>query len=357
MTAFDSRDQDQASPQAMRSFAELAEPFRRELKVHCYRMLGSLQDAEDAVQDAYLRAWRSFDAFEGRGSLRSWLYQIATNTCLDALASRKRSRRWLPDQRGPASSGMPDGKPASDVAWLEPIPDSELDAIADDAPDPEARYASRQAVELAFVAAIQQLPPRQRAVLLLSDVLGWAATEAATLLGGSTASINSALQRARATLAKNYPSGHNSLTAPPSPAQQELLARYLRAWESLDVDGLVTLLREDAIYTMPPLSQWYAGRRAIRNFFDRAWKMYDGYRLVPTAANRQPAFAAYARTRADAPWTAHSVHLLSLEQRAISRLTLFYKPVGPRLFEAFKLPQILADTPQANDQQTRPPGP
>src|SRR5262249_55109138 len=283
-----------ASECSNRAFEQLAEPFRRELKVHCYRMLGSLHEAEDAVQETYLRAWRSFGSFDGRGAFRAWLYRIATNACLDALASRKHAQRLLPDQRAPATAEMPDGTPATDVAWLEPYPDSNLGGIADDAPSPEARYASREAVQLAFVAVIQQLPPRQRAVLLLCDVLGWAAAEAATLLGGSTASINSALQRARETLAKRYPGGRPSVASSPNFVQQKLLGRYLRAWEGLDLDNLVALLKEDATYTMPPLPQWYAGRQAIRTFFDWAWKAYGGFRLVPTAANRQPAFAAYA---------------------------------------------------------------
>jgi len=325
-----------------RAFERLAEPLRREIKLHCYRMLGSLHEADDLVQETYLRAWRSFDTFEG-GSFRAWLYKIATNACLNAIESRKHARRFLPDQRAPAAVEMPNGVPATDVAWLEPYPDSQLEAIADEAPNPEARYASREAVQLAFVAAIQQLPPRQRAVLLLYDVLGWSAVEAATLLGGSTASINSALQRARETLAKRYPEGRPSVVPSPNAAQQKLLGRYLQAWEKLDVDGFVALLKEDATYTMPPIPQWYVGRGAIRTFFEFAWKLYDGYRMVPTAANGQPAFAAYARTRADEPWTAHSIHVLSLDRGTISRLTLFFRPLGPQLFQAFGLPLTLAD--------------
>jgi RNA polymerase sigma-70 factor (ECF subfamily) len=175
---------------------------------------------------------------------------------------------------------------------------------------------------------------------LLCDVLGWSAVEAATLLDGSTASINSALQRARETLAKRYPDGQPAVAPRPDPAQQKLLGRYLRAWEERDVDGFVALLKEDATYTMPPLPQWYAGREAIRSFFAWAWKDYDGYRMVPTAANGQPAFAAYARRSADAPWTAHSIQTLTLDHDMISRLTLFYRP-GPNLLHAFGLPASL----------------
>ncbi len=214
-------NQEQAPERTNQAFEQLAGPFRREIKVHCYRMLGSLHEAEDLVQETYLRAWRSFDSFEG-GSFRAWLYRIATNACLNTLASRKSMQRWLPDQHGPAAVETTVGGPATDVAWLEPYPDSNLDGIADDAPNPEAHYTSREAVQLAFVATIQQLPPRQRAALLLCDVLGWAAAEAATLLGGSTASINSALQRARATLAKPYPDDRPPVVLPPNPVGPSL---------------------------------------------------------------------------------------------------------------------------------------
>ena len=324
------------------AFERLAEPFRREIKLHCYRMLGSLHEAEDLVQETYLRAWRNFDSFEG-GSFRAWLYRIATNACLNALASRKSARRWLPDQRAPAATQMPDGSPVSDVPWLEPYPDSELEGIADEAPNPEARYTTHEAVQLAFVATIQHLPPRQRATLLLCDVLGWEAAEAATLLGGSTASVNSALQRARATLGKLNPGGQPLTASPMDSTQQELLGRYLHAWERLNVADFAALLKEEATYVMPPTPEWYAGREAIRTFFDWAFKHYDGFRLVPMRANRQPAFAAYSRARMDDPWTAHSIHVLTLEHDRISRLTLFVKPDGPRLFHVFGLPLTLPD--------------
>src|SRR5271170_1347148 len=308
---------EQTSEHATQSFERLAEPLRREIKVHCYRMLGSVHEADDLVQETYLRAWRSFASFEG-GSFRAWLYRIATNACLNALASRKSAQRLLPDQLGPASPPMPPGAPATDIAWLEPFPDSYLTGIADDASNPEARYTSREAVQLAFVAAIQRLPPRQRAALLLCDVLGWAAAEAASLLGGSTASINSALQRARETLAKRSPDGRRPAASRPNSAQQELLGRYLQAWEGHDLDGFVALLKEDATVTMPPWLEWYAGRQAIESFFAKAWKTCGGLRLVPTAANGQPAFGIYERTGADAQWSAHSIHVLTLDDATIS---------------------------------------
>jgi RNA polymerase sigma-70 factor, ECF subfamily len=329
---------------ANQAFERLAEPFRREIKLHCYRMLGSVHEAEDLVQETYLRAWRSFDSFEG-GSFRAWLYRIATNACLNTIASRKSMQRWLPDQHGPAAVETSVGGPSTDVAWLEPYPDSDLEGIADHAPSPEARYTSREAVQLAFVATIQQLPPRQRAALLLCDVLGWAAAEAATLLGGSTASINSALQRARSTLAKPYPEGRPRLVPEPDPAQQRLLGRYLQAWEGHDLDGFVALLKEDATYTMPPWRQWFAGHEAIWSFFATAWKGWSGFRMLPTAANGQPAFALYAhRIGADPIPTAHSIHVLALEHGVISRLTLFVQHGEPRLFHAFGLPLILQDS-------------
>ncbi len=333
----------QISEQTSQAFGRLAEPLRREIKVHCYRMLGSLHQAEDLVQESYLRAWRGFDRFEG-GSFRAWLYKIATNACLNAIESRKHVQRLLPDQLGPSTTQMPDGPPPTDIVWLEPYPDSYLEGIADDAPNPEARYAAREAVQLAFVAAIQQLPPRQRAVLLLCDVLGWASAEAAALLGGTTASINSALQRARETLAKRYPGGRPVAAPRPSPEQQELLNRYLKAWEGHDVDGFVTLLKEDATFTMPPWLQWYVGRDAIRSFFGMAWKTCGGLRLVPTAANGQAAFAVYERSGAEGRWNAHAIHVLTIRDHLISTLTAFQPPAGPNLFPTFGLPIILPDT-------------
>ena len=260
------------------------------------------------------------------GSFRAWLYRIATNACLNALEGRKHQQRYLPDQLGPASPPKLEGGPALDVPWLEPYPDANLEGFADAAPNPEARYTARESVQLAFVAAIQQLPPRQRAALMLCDVLGWASAEAASLLDGSTASINSALQRARETLSHRYSDRRPPLESQPTPAQQKLLDRYLQAWEGHDVDGFVAVLKEDATAVMPPWLQWFIGREVIGTFFAAAWKTCGGLHLVPTSANGQPAFAIYEFSDADKRWNAHSIHVLTLESDAISAMTLFLDP-------------------------------
>ena len=319
------------------AFERLAEPLRREISLHCYRMLGSLHEAEDLVQETYLRAWRGFASFDG-GSMRAWLYKIATNACLNALESRKHLQRYLPDQMGPAVEPSAFTAPATDIPWLEPYPDSNLEGIADAAPNPEAQYTARESVQLAFVAAIQQLPPRQRAALMLCDVLGWASAEAAKVLESTTASINSALQRARETLSKSYSDRRPSIQLPPTPAQQKLLGRYLQAWEGHNVDNFVMLLKEDAAAVMPPWLQWLAGRETIGTFFAGAWKTCGGLHLVPTAANGQPAFAVYEFSSANKQWNAHSIHVITLENDVIARMTIF---IEPRLFDSFGLPQSL----------------
>jgi RNA polymerase sigma-70 factor, ECF subfamily len=350
-----SSHQPQAATHPSEEFGRLAEPFRRELQVHCYRMLGSVQEAEDLVQETYLRAWRGFDSFKNveGGSFRAWLYRIATNACLNTLASRKDSQRFLPDQLGAANLGKL-SSPATDVAWLEPYPNAYLEGIGDAATNPEARYAARETVQLAFVAAIQLLPARQRAVLLLCDVLGWAAAEAAALLESSTASINSTLQRARETLAKHYPAKHDTGSRPQAtplanPVQQKLLDRYLDAWQRHNVNGFVALLKEDAMVTMPPWREWFIGRDAIGSFFGEAWKTCNGLRLVPTGANGQPAFAVYELSSDPVTrWAAHSIHVLSLDRENISTITMFVPPTGPDLFKSFGLPLILPDVGDAS---------
>lgn len=345
-----------ATPQG-EEFGRLAEPFRRELRVHCYRMLGSVHEAEDLVQETYMRAWRSFDTFKNveGGSFRAWLYRIATNACLNSLASRKDSQRFLPNQLGAANLQMP-SSPATDVPWLEPYPNAYLEGIGDERANPEARYADREAVQLAFVAAIQLLPARQRAVLLLCDVLGWAAAEAAALLESSTASINSALQRARETLAKHYPAKHDTGNRPQAallsnPVQQKLLDRYLDAWQRHNVNGFVALLKEDATVIMPPWREWFVGRDTIGSFFGAAWKTCNGLRLVPTGANGEPAFAVYELSSGPYPqWAAHSIHVLSLDQNNIAAITMFVPPTGPDLFKSFGLPLSLPDVEDASTQ-------
>jgi RNA polymerase sigma-70 factor (ECF subfamily) len=323
------------------AFQSLTEPHRRELKVHCYRMLGSLHDAEDLVQETLLRAWRGLNRFEGRASFRSWLYRIATNACLNAIASRRGARRLLPEAYGPPTQSAPDETitpPNTEIAWLEPYPDALLEGIPDTAPGPDARYDLQESVQLAFVAAIQHLPPRQRAVLLLRDVLGWSASEAAELLDGSVASVNSALQRARATLAKRLPSEEDSDSlAEPDEGQRALLDRYVRAWERTDLDALVALLREEAVFSMPPWDLWFHGRAAIRGFLHWAWRGRGpgDVRLVPIAANRQPAFAQYHRDSEKNEWHAHSIWIPSLKDGTIAALNGF---ISEDLFAAFELP-------------------
>jgi len=320
------------------AFERFTAAHRRELKLHCYRMMGSLHEADDLVQDTLLRAWRGRSEFDGRGSVRGWLYTIATNSCLNALAARSRAQRILQEPGRLPSHGPATGGPATEVAWLEPYPDSELPGLVDGEPGPEARYETREAVQLAFVAAIQVLPPRQRAALLLSDVLGWSAVETAQLLGGSTASINSALQRARATLAARYPQGRPAHRSRPNPDEGRLLERYLQVWQAANLDGFIELLREDATLRMPPWREWYQGRGAIRDFFATVWTKFGGFRPVAVGANAQPAVAVYSRSHHDPAWRDHSLHVIEPAEGGIVSLTVYLPPLGPELFPAFGLP-------------------
>jgi len=282
-----------------------------------------------------LRAWRGFEGYQG-GSPRAWLYRIATRVALDALDSRKaREKLWPPDSGGP-TTGFPEGAPAAETAWLEPYPTADLDDIVDEAPSPEARHARRETVRLAFVAALQRLPARQRAALLLCDVLSFSAVEAADALDGTVAAVNSALQRARDTLVKSSPTP----PARPDAAQSALLTRYVAAWESHDLVGFIALLKEDATFSMPPWRQWYRGRAAIRDFFAIAWSQCHGLRLLATQANGSPAFALY-ELGPDGRFAAHSLHALEVDGEGIAGLTTFLAPIGPALFAAFGAPLSL----------------
>ena len=325
------------------TFPSFAEPHRQELKLHCYRMLGSLEDAEDLVQETFVRAWNALDEYEGRALFKNWLYRIATNACLNALASRSRRTRFLPAQLGGSSTEMPSGQPDTEVPWLQPYPDFELENIVDVTAGPERRYELREAVRLAFMVAIQQLPPRQRAALILADVVGWSTAEIASLLGGSAASVNSVLQRARDTMRSSYRADAAASNPREDAGQQALIDRYVRAWESTDLDSFVNLLKEDATYSMPPRREWYQGREAIRIFFGNIWRAYGGFRLVPVGANDQTAFALYSRSKEGGGWSAHSLQVLLARDAQIAELTMFMKPLALTLFPAFRLPLAVED--------------
>ena len=307
------------------------EAHRRELTGYCYRMLGSAFEAEDAVQETMVRAWRGLDRFEGRAALRTWLYRIATNVCLD-MADRPQ-RRARPMDFGPASVGPTEPGPTRpDGAWLEPAPDDRTLPTAD---DPAELAVARESVRLAFVAALQHLPPRQRAVLILRDVLRWRAAEVAGLLDASTASVNSALQRARSTMAE-HPRPAGDVLRPLDTEQQALLARYVEAFERYDVDALVTLLREDAVQTMPPFEMWLHGRDEILAWWTGPGIECRGSRLVATAANGGPAFGQY---RPSGPGGRHEPWALQVLDVADGRVIGVHTFLDTaRLFPLFGLP-------------------
>jgi RNA polymerase sigma-70 factor, ECF subfamily len=321
------------------AFDELVARYRPEIQLHCYRLLGSLHDAEDLTQETLLQAWRGLAGFEGRSSVRTWLYRIATNSCLRALARRSGRRRALPEAVAAPVAFAPLGRPDAESRWLDPYPDAALAGLPDGHPGPAARYELHESVRLAFVAAIQILPPRQRAALLLRDVLGFSAAETAALLDATLPSVNSALQRARATLSARPPDSDALGGRLTDARQQSLLERYQRAWREADVDGLVALLRDDVVWSMPPWRQWYVGRAPVRAFL--AWALPpDGsrrHRLVPTAANGQPAFGHYRAAVETATWQAFAIQVLVIHGAQIASITHFVNPV---LFEAFGLPTV-----------------
>ncbi|MGH3071446.1 MAG: sigma-70 family RNA polymerase sigma factor [Gaiellaceae bacterium] len=320
-----------------RAFERLTAPYRREIHVHCYRMLGSFTDAEDLVQETLLRAWRALPRFEERASFRAWLYKIATNACLKSLA--KRRGRLAPTSLGPpAQVGEPPAPPVAEVLHLQPYPDALLDTAPD--ADPAARYALRESIELAFIAAIQHLTPRQRAVLILRDVLGIPASETAELLETTAAAVNSSLQRARAALA-GLREPDDAPRALSDEVERSLLRRYVDAWQRADIPGLMALLHEDAVMSMPPSPTWYLGPTAIGAFFGS--RPVDGegierLRLLETRANGRPALAAYAAGD-DGVHRPYGLMVLTIDGEAISAITGFLEQ---GLFEAFGLPETLA---------------
>jgi RNA polymerase sigma-70 factor (ECF subfamily) len=311
-------------------FADRTEPFRRELLAHCYRMVGSVDDAEDLVQETYLRAWRSYGGFEGRSSVRTWLYQIATNACLSAL--QQRARRALPSGLGAPGEDRDTSLagPGTAVAWLQPMPDALVTA---DSADPAAVAVSRDSLRLALVASFQYLPARQRAVLLLREVLAFPADDVARMLGTTTAAVKSALQRARARLDDVSPSA-SQMAVPSEPAARAVLDQYIAAFESADAAALERLLRRDAALELPPSARWYAGGEAIATAVAGLGSPGE-WRMLPTAANGQPAAAAYRRD-ADGAYRAYGIVVLTLARATIARITVF---ADPRLFARFGLPQ------------------
>ena len=312
------------------AFADLTTPLRGELLAHCYRMVGAADEAEDLVQETYLRAWRSYPGFEGRSSVRTWLYRIATNVCLTAI--ERRGRRPLPSGLG-APSTDPEAPlvGASEVAWLQPLPEW---LIAAERQDPATLVAARAGIRLAFVAALQHLSARQRAVLILRDVLDWSAVETAVLLGTTTAAVNSALLRARARLARVLPA-EEDLAEPPEPERRDLLDRFAAAVENADVSALARLLRDDVTLEMPPALTWFRGLSAVVGFLAARFLTAPGrLRLVPAAANAQSVFAVY-QLGEDGAHHAHAVIAPALTRRGIAGMVAF---TDPSLFRLFGLP-------------------
>jgi RNA polymerase sigma-70 factor, ECF subfamily len=312
-------------------FVEATQPFRRELFAHCYRMLGSIQDAEDAVQETYLRAWRSYGGFEGRSSVRTWLYQIATNRCLTELA--RPARRVLP-------SGLGDPEPdpdaalseaGTDVSWLQPVPDA---MVLPDSADPAAIVAARESVRLALVASWQHLPPRQRAVLVLRDVLAFPAGDVAVMLGTTTASVKSSLQRARARL-EELGLTAGQITEPAAPRAREILDQYIAAFENADAAALERLLLADATLEATPLRTWFAGRGVCIPFLRRHLLGSPGHwRMVATSANGQPAAAAYTRDQ-HGDYQAYGICVLTVTDAGIQRISSFGDPKLVAAFDSF----------------------
>ena len=324
------------------AFQRLVEPYRRELHAHCYRMLASVHDAEDALQDAMLRAWRSLKGFEGRSSLRRWLYTISTNTCLDVI--HRRPKRVLPVDYGPRTDPHDGpGDPVVESVWVEPYPDETL-GIEDGYAAPEARYEQRESIELAFIAALQFLPATQRAVLILREVLGFSAKEVAETLDTTTASVNSALQRARATVEERLPerSQQATLRALGDDGLRELVDRYVEAWENGDVETVVGMLAEDAVFTMPPLASWFGPRDEIAQWLATSPMSGDWqWRAIRTQANGQPALAFYSWDPGEDAYMPFALNVLTFRGPEISEVDAFIvrTPTAPDRATAARMPE------------------
>jgi RNA polymerase sigma-70 factor (ECF subfamily) len=320
------------------AFARLIGPYRAELNAHCYRMLGSVHDAEDALQDALLRAWSGLGRFQGRSSLRSWLYTIATNTCLRLI--ERRPKRVLPIDYGPASADPhgPVAEPLVESVWVEPYPDDGL-PLSDELAAPEARYEQRESVELAFVAALQHLPPGQRAVLILRDVLGFSGAEVADVLETSPDAVYSALQRAHKTVDERLPeqSQQATLRSLGDDNLRELVTAYVDAWERTDIDALAAKLAEDAVFTMPPQPTWFRGRDAIAAFLsERPFNGRFRWRVLPTRANGQPAFGHFGWDDGANAFVPHGIAVVAVDAERIADITIFRDPPD---FASFGLPE------------------
>jgi RNA polymerase sigma-70 factor (TIGR02960 family) len=337
--AAEARELSQARSGDHAAFERLVEPYRRELQVHCYRVLGSFQDAEDTVQETLVSAWRGLESFEGRASLRTWLYRIATNAAL-AFLRRGRPARELPAPPEPPGDYPAATRTTPEPVWLEPFPDAWLGDLPDATPGPEARYDSREAIELAFVVALQHLSPRERAAVVLKDVLGFRTAETAGLLQTSEAAVSSALQRAREKLDRVNPDRHRVDPPPPgSSAERELVGRFASAFESGDVGSVVALLSEDARLTMPPEPMAYVGPQEIHRFLSTvpARGELQRFKLVATRANGQPAFACYLRTH-EGPLRAYGLMVLTLSSDRVVAITGF---PDTSVFASFGLPRTL----------------
>jgi RNA polymerase sigma-70 factor (TIGR02960 family) len=321
------------------AFAEMLAPYRRELQAHCYRILGSTQDAEDALQDTLVSAWQGFNRFEGRSSLRTWLYSVATNRSLDALRSNSRRKPML---RTPRGIEPPEPSRLGEITWLQPYPETLPEDIVDQAPGPEATVEARDAISLAFITALQRLPPRQRAVLILKEVLGFRAAELANMLETSEESVTSALKRARATLDADPASVSRQEPAPPagSNAEQSVVERFVKAFATDDVDGIVAMLTEGAIVKMPPMPFEYEGRDAAARFFTAmAPTTPRRMHVIQTRANGQPAFACYSKDDVAENWRTMGLIVITLAGSSVSEIAGFF---DPSVLAGFGLPRILS---------------